>query len=111
MTKAAYNRLSDEDKAKHDEYMAKYYAGAYYKKLLEKFAPNVAKMDKSHLAYACCNGGYLFGLDHFAWKKLKELGPDKYQLEYIVKFGEPYNPDIYEEACDMFRELGGTFTT
>jgi len=105
MTQASYNRLSPEDKQRHDEYMAKYYAGAYYKKLTEKYMPQVNKMDKSHLAMTCCNGAYLFGIDHFAWKKLKELGPELYHLQFIQEHGGPYNPDIYEEACNMLQGL------
>ncbi len=111
MTKAAYDRLSPEDKIKHDEYMRKYLAGAYYRKQTEKYMPQANKMDKSHLAYAICNGGNLFGFDHFAWIKLKELGPEPYQLRYIHEFGKPYSPEIYEEARGLLRELHPNLAT
>ena len=97
MTKAAYNKLSPEEQAKHDEYMRKYYAGDYYRKQTEKYMPQCNKMDKSHLTYAITNGGNLFGLDHFAWKKLKELGPEYFHLKHIVDFS-PNNAEIKEEA-------------
>lgn len=111
MTQAAYNRLSDEEKLKHDEYMRKYYAGEYYRKQTERYMPQCNKMDKFHLAYAITNGANLFGLDHFAWKKLKELGPEPLQLKHIVEFGKPYSPEIYEEATTMLQELGSNFTS
>lgn len=105
MTRVAYNRLSPEEKQKHDEYMAKYYAGDYYRKLTDKYSPQVNKMDKSHLAMALCNGANLFGMDHFAWKKLKELGPELYHLQFISEHGRSYSPEIYEEACEMLQEM------
>ena len=105
MTKTAYNRLSDEDKAKHDTYIAKYLASPYYSKLVDKYTPQVNKMDKSHLTYAICNGANLFGLDSFAWTRLKELGPERHNLEHIAKFGIHYNPDIYEEAMGMLQGI------
>ncbi len=101
MTNAAYNNLSQEDQRKHDEYMNVYFGSEYYHKLTDKYTPQVNKMDKFHLAYAICNGSNLFGLDHFAWKKLKEIGADNTQLEFIVSYGKAYNQDIYEEAYNM----------
>ena len=100
MTKVSYNLLSLEEKAKHDEYMRKYFASDYYQKLKEAYSPQCNKMDKSHLAYAITDGKNLFGLDHFAWKKLKELIPELTQLKHIVKFSVN-NAEIKEEARDL----------
>ena len=105
MTKAAYDKLSLEAQHDHDKFMAEYYAGDYYRKLSERYMPQINKMDKSHLSYSICNGANLFGMDHFAWKKLKELGPEKNNLQFIVEFGMYYNPEIYEETKQLFQEL------